>query len=62
MKCILCEEKKKNVRTVYCISSFVYKMAFWQSESNIFKTFFKKGYLILYGIDFIVTVSMKMVS
>lgn len=50
--------KKNNVRTVYCISSFVYKMAFWQSESNIFNFFFK-GYLILYGIDFIATVSMK---
>lgn len=57
MKRILCG-KKNNVRTVYCISSFVYKMAFWQSESNIFNFFFK-GYLILYGIDFIATVSMK---
>lgn len=48
------------MRTACCISSFVYKMAFWQSESNIFKTFFFfKGYLILYGADFIVTVSMK---
>lgn len=59
MTCILCE-KKKYVRSVHGISSFVYKLAFWQSESNIFKTFFKKGYLILYGID--ATLSMKMVS